>query len=347
MIRLGLMGCGTVAGYGHLPAIRRTPGLHLAALFDPDAGRLREAAARFGVPREHAFIDATAFFRSDLDAVVVTSPAPAHPANVRLAAEHGAHVLCEKPLALSESDARAMIDRMASAGRMLFVAFVYRFGPCAAEIRRLVSEGAIGRLRSMRLIYNWNCHGKCHIGPDGAPIENARRAGRMREGGPMIDCGVHLLDLAHWWTGSEVVRHAGFGAWVDEEGRYDAPDHVWAHLDHADGTHAAVEVSYSYCHTVAKPRAEFVYELIGTEGVIRYDREARRFELRAAAGTRRMPFHEEKGFDGMYAEFEGALRAGDPGNMPTGADGLEATRLARAVTDEAMRRRTEGCANPR
>src|SRR5438045_2373351 len=79
-MKIGLMGCGTVAGYGHLPAIKATPGLELHSIFDPNETHLSAAKEQFHPT--HAFTDATRFFDSGLDAVVITSPAPAHLQNV-------------------------------------------------------------------------------------------------------------------------------------------------------------------------------------------------------------------------------------------------------------------------
>jgi predicted dehydrogenase len=97
--RVGLMGCGTVAMYGHLPALAAAEGLELAAVFDPDSIRLKAAQDEFAIP--HAFTDTEPFFTSGLDAIIITSPAGAHLQNVHDAARHGKHVLCEKPLALT------------------------------------------------------------------------------------------------------------------------------------------------------------------------------------------------------------------------------------------------------
>ncbi|HLL90685.1 MAG TPA: Gfo/Idh/MocA family oxidoreductase [Tepidisphaeraceae bacterium] len=331
MIRLGLMGVGVVASYGHIPAIQRTPGLILKSLFEPDSGRLMEAKARFGV--EHGFTDPDLFFRSGIDAVVVTSPAPAHLPNVEMAARYGKPVLCEKPLAMTELESQRMIDVMRQANLPLYVGFTYRFSPSALEIKRLVRERAIGDVRSLRLIYAWDCHGKCDR-DGGMKSFNVRRQGRMDEGGPMVDCGVHQIDLARWWLGSEIVRATGVGAWVDAE--HAAPDHMYLHLDHAAGQHTMVEISYAYGHTTRDARSQFLYELIGTAGMIRYDRNVGLFEVLDADGTRRLDYHEEKNFDGMYRAFEQALRTGRHGDLSTADDGLTATRIARTATEAAM-----------
>ena len=326
MKKIGLVGCGAVANYGHLPAITNTPGLQLGAIFDPDAARLQAAQEKFG---GEAFSESEAFFNSGLDAVVVTSPAPFHLSSVQGAARHGLPVLCEKPLAMNESEIEEMIALMNARGVPLYTGFTYRFSPAALKIKQLLDEGAIGALRSLRLIYIWNLHGKWQDG-----VLNARREGRFQEGGVMVDCGVHQIDLARWWTGSEIQSQHSHGAWVEN---HQAPDHQYLHLDHKNGAHTMVEISYSYCHTAKEPINHFSYHLIGEEGVIRFERESRTFELRNTQGTQHFPFHSEKAFEAMYAAFSRALETGEAGALPVGEDGLIATRVARLATEEAVK----------
>ncbi len=336
MFKIGLLGCGTVASYGHLPAIRATRGLRLAAVCDPNPDRAAQAARQHGLPPQQTFDDLEAFFASGLDAVAITSPAPAHMANVLQAARHRLHVLCEKPLAMNDAQARRMIQAMTQARRLLAVGFTYRFSPVALKIRQLVQQKVIGRVHSLRLIYTWDCHGQCHrAGPNKGQL-NLRRRGRMLEGGPMVDCGTHQIDLARWWLDSPVVRAHGEGAWLD---RYEAPDHTWLHLDHACGAHTVVEISYSYAHTTRQPRSVFQYELIGTRGLIRYDREAHLFEVLTPRGTRRLPPGHEKNFEGMYTAFARALATGRLGLLASAQDGQITTRLALTGTRQAIRQR--------
>lgn len=333
MIRLGLIGCGVVASYGHLPAIKETPGLSIHSIMDPDPAKLAEAQQRFGVPQ--AFSDLDAFMQSGIDAVVICSPATVHYADVMACAKYGKPALCEKPLAMSETEAQEMIDVMNNAKLPLFVGFTYRFAPIALDIHRLIREGAIGQVRSQRLIYVWDCHGKYNERGQEASGLYDRRVGRMLEGGPMVDCGTHQIDLARWWTGSEVTHVTGRGAWVETEG-YHFPDHVYLHMDHQSGAHSMVEVSFTYGHTSLEPRCEFEYEVIGTDGLIRYNRQGRYFECVTRHGTQYLNWTEEKNFHGMYREFEQALRTGSPGLMPTAFDGLAATKLARIATEDAV-----------
>jgi len=335
MTRIGLMGCGAVATYGHMPAIQATPGLALASVYDPSAERLAATQKQFGV--KHVFTEVEAFFRSDIDAVVITSPAPAHLANVLDAARHCKPVLCEKPLAMNEAEGNRMIDAMAAAGLPLYVGFPYRFAPPAMKIKQLIRENAIGRVRSLRLVYNWDAHGK-YVDRDPARGDNPRRHGRMIEGGPMVDCGVHQIDLARWWLGAEITQFHGVGAWVDD---YDSPDHVYVHASMDNGAHLMVEMSYSFGHTASEPRPHFIYELIGTEGVIRYDREQKLFELVNGGGVQSLEWGHEKGFDAMYVAFAHALETGEPGDLATAADGQAATRVALNATLQATAARVK------
>ncbi len=333
-IRIGLMGCGTVADYGHIPGIQSTGALELYSIYEPNEERLKYIQEKFGI--QNAFTSMEPFFGSSIHAVSVTSPAPCHKDNVLAAAKHRMPVLCEKPLAMNPAEAQAMISTMKESGVSLHNGFCYRFSPCALKIRELVHGKAIGEVRSLRLLYNWNCHGKYTIDENGEKTIQKRREGRMLEGGPMVDCGTHQIDLAMFWLGSEVVRFSGHGAWVDE---YEAPDHMWLHMDHANGAHTVVEISYSYHHTTKNSRSEFVYELIGTDGVIRYDDTAKRFAMEDETGTHEFEFHDVKDFRGMYTEWARALLCGKSELLATAHDGMRVVEIARQATNEVINNR--------
>jgi predicted dehydrogenase len=355
MIRIGLLGCGTVAGYGHLPAIVATSGLQLAALVDPNRKNLDAAGEKFGVPPEQRFTDAAQMFeRARPDAITVATPAPMHFENVMAAAEHRCHVFCEKPLAETEEEGQKMIDAMRRADRRLVLGFIYRFSEMATRMRNAIREREIGDVRSLRLVYIWDCHGKyvrtqrpramrgarrmlgMYEGPllnnDAPKMLNERRARFMREGGPVIDCGVHQIDLARWWLSSEVIRFSGHGTRIDAD--HDCPDHVYIHMTHANGVHTMVESSYSYGATCREQQIRYQFEAIGTDGVIRFDHTAKRFELARPTGTTRFDYTPEKNFNSMYAQFVRACETGDTGELATGEDGLIATRIAREAAGQ-------------
>ncbi|MBN1435649.1 MAG: Gfo/Idh/MocA family oxidoreductase [Sedimentisphaerales bacterium] len=329
--RIGLMGCGVVADYGHVPAIQAVEQLKLCSIFDPHEESLKRMQQKFNI--ENAFTDEDAFFNSDIDAVSITSPAPCHRANVLNAAKNKLPVICEKPLAMNKTEAKEMIDAMQKADCSLYTAFCYRFSPSALKIKELIEREAIGQVRVLRLINIWNCHGKYEIDANGNKIIQKRREDRMFEGGPMIDCGTHQIDLANFWLNSDVVNFSGHGGWVEE---YEAPDHIWLHMDHVNGTHTIVEMSYSYHHTSKHPHTEFIYELIGTKGVIRYHNEAQTFSMETDQGTENFPFHPVKSFTGMYNEWASALITGKSDLLATAQQGLSVTEIASQATEQAI-----------
>jgi predicted dehydrogenase len=126
------------------------------------------------------------------------------------------------------------------------------------------------------------------------------------------------------------------GAWLEG---YEAPDHAYAHLDHANGAHTMVEISYSYNHTSAEPLHLYTYDLIGKDGVIRYDRAEECVEVRNTSGTERYPVHGGKNFISMYRAFAKAVEQGEPGDLASALDGLIATRITRLAVEEAVERR--------
>ncbi len=333
-IKIGLMGAGSVADFGHGPAIASEPGVTLHAVFDPVFERAVALQKKFDAP--HAFHDRELFFSSGIEAVTICSPAPTHKDNVLECAKRGFPVLCEKPLAMTDADGEEMIDAMSQANLPLAVGFCYRFSPVAKEIKRLIDEKVVGEVRSMRLIYIWNLHGIYETDSNGAKIYSPQRTERMLEGGPMVDCGVHQIDLAHWWLQSECEKWSSTGAWVEN---FEAPDHVYLHMRHQNGALTTVEMSFTYCHTARDPISHFTYQIIGTEGIIRYDRDSGVFEVRKTNGTDYLPWSHEKNFEGMYEEWNRVMRTGEMGHMPTGVDGVKAVAISRAATEAAIANR--------
>jgi predicted dehydrogenase len=333
MARIGLMGCGSVADFGHLPAILKTPGFELVALFDPVPGRSQEYSEKFGgIP----CTTTDEFFSHSLDAVSICSPLPSHHDNVMLCSEHGVHVLCEKPIAENEDDAADMIAVMEDGGKGFFVGFVYRFSPVVRQLRDWMRSGEIGDAKHLRMIYMWNLHGQWIQDAKGLWIESPAWKGRMREGGPLIDCGVHQIDLIRWITGLEVRDYDAHGAWVSN---YESPDHILAFLQLEAGVTASVEVSFTYGHTAKEPLSWFSYEIIGTGGVARFDRNGYILETRNGQGVHSVPGTGEKDFDGMYRQFAEFIHTGRKGDLASPQDAMVASEIAVGCTDRAIQKR--------
>ena len=191
--RIGVIGCGAIARTFHIPSLVRHPELVPGMiLVDRDLSRARTVAAEFGLTRT---ADNYAAILGDVDAVVVTVP---HQLHYRISMDclrAGKHVLCEKPLAESPTEARALIDAAAGAGVTLSVNHKRRLFPVSRRIKELVDAGAIGPLRHIEFLwgeeFDWPVQNGFYFGVGGAPH------------GVLMDKGPHALDLICWWLGGK------------------------------------------------------------------------------------------------------------------------------------------------
>ncbi|MBS1719517.1 MAG: Gfo/Idh/MocA family oxidoreductase [Armatimonadetes bacterium] len=331
-MKVGLVGAGDVAHFGHVPALLQA-GFGFAGVFDPDAVRRERTATDIGCP---GFETLEGLLDAKSDVLVIASPPAAHEAAVLAAAERKIPVLCEKPLADSVEAGGRMIRAMAEAKTLLMVGFVYRFSPVAMQIRDWVKEGIVGKVHALRLIYDWDLHGEWFESSPGVWERSPRWVGRMLEGGPLVDCGVHQIDLARWWLGTELTLESAAGGWVST---FDAPDHVYGHFRGADGSLTSVETSFTFGHTSKDVAPIFTYDLVGDGGILHYNRNGYVLEARTGQGTVRRPGASEKNFEGMARALWRAIETGEQGDLATGQDGLAATQLAIAATEAAIRQR--------
>jgi len=120
------------------------PGVELAAVVDPEARRYVETTPGYRVLEE-------ALARVDCDAVLVASPPGTHHVVAKAALQAGKHVLCEKPLATTLQDAFDLVETADTAERILMVSQNYRYNAPFRTVQRLVMEGELGELASIRI----------------------------------------------------------------------------------------------------------------------------------------------------------------------------------------------------
>lgn len=134
--------------------------------------------------------------RSDIDAVLVATPHADHLEHVVKAAEHGKHVLVEKPMATSVADCTAMIDACRNANVVLEVIQTLRFRGTPARAKQMINEGKVGEIRMIR----GQALFSDYIGDD-------KPWAKMPEhGGAFLDMGVHNFDILRFFAGSEAQR---------------------------------------------------------------------------------------------------------------------------------------------
>lgn len=189
-LRVGVIGLGI--GRGHVKGFQSHPRAEVVAVADPDEERCRRIKEEQRVPSTYR--DAREMLeRERLDVVSIATPNHLHRELAVAALESGAHVLCEKPMAMSAAEGREMIAAAERAGRRLMINFSYRFSSQSQALRRLVDTGVLGHVYNARTVW-LRRHGFPKFG--GWFSDRA-----LSGGGPLIDLGVHRIDLALWLMG--------------------------------------------------------------------------------------------------------------------------------------------------
>jgi predicted dehydrogenase len=177
--------------YSYAESIKQTPGAEFVAIWDADAKRGAAAAKQFGVK----FVkDLDAFLKTDIDAVIVCSENVRHREHVEKAAKAGKWILCEKPLATTVEDAKAMIAACKKAGVGLGTAFPVRYCPPIIEARNRIASGEMGKVIAASCTNNGSY-------PSGWFADPA-----LSGGGAVMDHTVHVADVMRWILGQEFSK---------------------------------------------------------------------------------------------------------------------------------------------
>ncbi len=333
VMRFGLVGCGGI-GQLRAQALLRTPGCRLTAASDLDAGRLRAVTDKVGaaaVANWRELID-----RSDVDAVIVSTPPSSHAEIAVEALRNGKHVLCEKPLARTPDECREIVDAAEQAGRFLATGFNYRFYPSILKARELLDSGVIGELDHVRAYSGYSAaeHGQSWLrDPD------------VMGGGTLRDNGIHLIDLTRYFLG-EVEEVKGF-----------ATNHVWGFEGCEDNGFALLRSTTGRIATLHSSWTEWcgyrlLVEIYGTRGCIRAWCFPMRTQVSSASQrggrSRRRTWFFPATFvmehlrsyrwvveQSFVREFEAFARSlcGDATALATGRDGLRAVEIAQAAAE--------------
>ena len=271
-LKIGLVGCGGMGRY-HLDChYRHEPRVELAAFCDILPERANGYADEYA-PGAARFADYRELLKDpSIDAVDICTPNYLHSEIAIAAFKAGKHVFCEKPDAIDAKKAAAMRDAAAKAGKVLMVMRNNRFTDAAKYLKRFVADGRAGD------IYAGRCGWQRRRGIPGKGGWFTTKA--QSGGGPLIDLGVHMIDLAVWLMGSprpvavsgQTFRkfaegsdvsdseHSKFGDAV-KGGTFDVEDLAMGFIRFENG--AVLQIEFSWASNVEKER-RFV-ELLGTK----------------------------------------------------------------------------------
>ena len=325
-LRVGIIGAGNIARNhvkGYVAA-----GAQVVAIADTNPATLETRAAEWSV--RHAFAD----FRDlldlpGLDAVSICTPNAAHHAPTLAAAAAGKHVLCEKPISLSLTEADEMIAACREAGVVFQIDHHLRSNRAVARAKAMIDAGELGRLTFIRLRQAHDWSGRPEVPP-------GFRTRALAGGGTLLDNGCHLFDLARYLGGpvSEVFcRTATLKFDIELE------DTASVSLLFESGALGQVETAWTATGW------DQGFWIDGTRGALEYSERSRRPILRHVFRDPANITWDEPEVDSWqtpagidHTRAVAAFVAAVSGRSPvscTGEDGREAVRLALASYDSA------------
>lgn len=259
-IRAGVIGLGM--GKNHARAYAKHDRSELVAIADLDENRLKTVGDELGVPQRYTSPE-DMIAKANLDVVCIATPNTLHKPLTLAALEAGCHVLCEKPMAMNAAEARDMLAAADRASKRLMINFSFRFRNESMAMKRAVDEGMLGDIYYARTVW------MRRRGMPGFGGWFGQKA--LSGGGPLIDLGVHRLDLALWLMGYPKPTWV-LGRTYDpiasriaaEQGKsFDCEDFAAAMVTFENG--ASLHLTASWASHI-RQRDEISTQLLGTKG---------------------------------------------------------------------------------
>lgn len=238
-LRVAVIGCGAIAQRRHIPEYAQNEQVELVAFCDPVVDRAQQMAEQYG---GSAFTDYKQMLEQvKPDAVSVCTPNALHAEMTIAAAEAGAHVLVEKPMATTDEEAQQMIEAAAKAGVYLMIGHNQRLMPPHVKAKEILQTGKLGKVLTFRTSFG-------HPGPEGWSVDGKESWFFRKEDaamGAMGDLGVHKSDLIRWLLDDEVAQVVGFIGTLDKEDT-DIDDNANCVLRMKSGAIGSLVASWTY-----------------------------------------------------------------------------------------------------
>lgn len=306
-IKVAVIGTGNISKE-HINSYLKNPNVELYAFCDIDADRVKMMAEKYGVSR--TYTDKDVMFRElpEIDAVSVCTWNSQHAPCTIAALNAGCHVICEKPMATSAAEAREMKAAAEKNGKLLMIGFVRRFGNDCKIVSDYINNGFFGDIYYGKATYlrRNGC-------PGGWFGDKSRSAG-----GPLIDLGVHVIDLTRYLCGNPKpvsvygatfdylknrpgIKDKGSGYVSASRGNkdiFDVEDLASAMIRYDNGTVISVEAAFS----LNIKSDEGKIELFGTKAGAKMDPELEIYtELNGYMSNVQLKTPTALSFDGLFA----------------------------------------------
>lgn len=262
--RIGVIGLGI--GKHHLRNYAAYERSEVVAVCDINETLLKKVAKEYNVPYAYTSIDEMLDAPLELDGVSVALPNYLHAPVTIKALNKGIHVLCEKPMAMNAQEAEEMLKAAKKNDRKLMIDFSYRFIDHCIALKKIIDKGAIGKI--------YYCRSVWHRRRGGIPKFGSWFGVKsLSGGGPLIDLGVHRLDLALWFMGypravtvsASTYDYVGKKLAAEAGVKYDVEDLAVAFIRLDNGATLILETSWD---GYSEKKEDMVTQILGTKGGI-------------------------------------------------------------------------------
>ena len=337
-MKVGIIGCGRVAQTRHIPEYGAHPGAQIAGYYDFNEKRARELAAVYG-GKVYDSADALLADRG-IDAVSICTANHTHAEITIKALRSGKHVLCEKPMAVSLEECKAMVHAAAENNRQLMIGQNQRFAKAHIRAKELLLADTIGKVLTFKTTFG-------HGGPETWSIDGANSWFFDKERasmGAMADLGVHKTDLIQYLLGQKVVAVTAQLLTLDK--RYESgeligvDDNAICIYEMEDGAIGTMTASWTYYGMEDNSTV-----LYGTKGIMKiYDDPEHSITVVLKNGERilydidKIQTNDNQTKSGIIDAFVDALEAGT--EVPvSGADVLSAMEAVFACLESGREKR--------
>ena len=322
-VKVGIIGVG-LWGVNHLEAYRGLAQAEVVAVADPAPGRAETIAKQFNIPRWfQSFEDLCAV--KEIDAVNIVTPETDHLKPVEAAAVAGKHILLEKPIAYSVTNAEKMISAARKAGVILMPGHLLRFEARYALIKEALDNHELGSVVSIQSRRN-------------------RTKGTFKKyarAHPIFAVAVHDIDLLLWYAQSEVRRVRGYQRSVQGG---PVPDLVWGIIEFTNGVLGVIETTWLTPDAVGVP-GDDALRLITDKGAARLDLVDGGLSFWMEDGLRvpdtavapRIRGHIGGSLAAELSYFLDCVKTGTAPRVVTAEEALSGIRIATALVESAQK----------
>jgi predicted dehydrogenase len=212
-LRWCIVGLGRISMGHFMPGIELSKSGKITALVSGHREKAEKQAAMYNVPSPsiYSYDNYDEIARNkEIDAVYIALPNSMHAEYTIRAAKAGKHVLCEKPMATSVADCRAMIEQCAKHRVKLMIAYRCQYQPQHLQAIEMIRSGKIGQVQTIESAFGF---------PE--QLGEWRLNKKMAGGGPLMDVGIYSLNACRYLTGEEPVDIKANASTIDKDGRFD------------------------------------------------------------------------------------------------------------------------------